>query len=122
MRPFTAFPAIIREDDASHPRGGLIKQIRFNNDDRAPLVHLPFERVPAFYTALRRFGSLLRNDQFQWTHRLRPGTVVAVDNQRVLHGRTAFTGYRRLTGCYINGDDYKSRLRALERTVGEAVW
>lgn len=40
--------------------------------------------------------------------------LVVFDNQRILHGRSGFTGSRRLCGGYINGDDYRSRLRALE--------
>ena len=31
------------------------------------------------------------------------------DNWRVLHGRSSFTGKRRLYGAYINRDDYVSK-------------
>lgn len=37
------------------------------------------------------------------------------DNHRVLHGRSSFTGERRLCGGYISGDDYRSRLYGLSR-------
>jgi trimethyllysine dioxygenase len=33
------------------------------------------------------------------------------DNWRVLHGRTAYTGVRRLCGAYLNHEDFESRLR-----------
>jgi hypothetical protein len=41
------------------------------------------------------------------------------DNHRVLHGRSAFKGARRLCGAYVNGDDYRSRIRTLERRYGD---
>jgi len=37
-----------------------------------------------------------------------------VDNQRVLHGRSSFTGERRMCGAYINMDDFVSRLNVLK--------
>lgn len=39
---------------------------------------------------------------------------VVIDNQRVLHGRSAFTGERRMCGAYIGMDDYLSRLAVLQ--------
>ena len=36
-----------------------------------------------------------------------------MDNQRVLHGRSAFTGERRMCGAYINMDDFVSKLNVL---------
>jgi len=47
-----------------------------------------------------------------WTP-LNAGKVVAFDNWRVLHGRSSFTGSRRMVGCYIGYDDYKSRVKVL---------
>lgn len=40
------------------------------------------------------------------------------DNHRVLHGRTKFSGERRLCGGYISGDDYRSRFIGLEKLHG----
>lgn len=42
--------------------------------------------------------------------KMTPGTAMIVDNWRTLHGRSSFTGYRRLCGAYLNMDDYKSRV------------
>ena len=36
-----------------------------------------------------------------------------VDNHRVLHGRSAFTGKRRMCGAYIGVDEYTSKLAVL---------
>ena len=36
-----------------------------------------------------------------------------VNNHRVLHGRSAFTGKRRMCGAYIGVDEYRSKLAVL---------
>jgi len=38
---------------------------------------------------------------------------LVVDNHRVLHGRSAFTGKRRMCGAYIGVDEYRSKLAVL---------
>ena len=45
-----------------------------------------------------------------------------VDNHLVLHGRSAFTGKRRMCGAYIGMDEYRSRLAVLaEKFAPDAV-
>lgn len=45
-----------------------------------------------------------------------------VDNHRVLHGRSAFDGKRRMCGAYIGVDEYKSKLAVLrEKFAPDAV-
>jgi gamma-butyrobetaine dioxygenase len=46
-----------------------------------------------------------------------------VDNRRVLHGRTGFRsgGERHLQSCYIERDEFTSRLRVLDRERSSAV-
>jgi trimethyllysine dioxygenase len=39
--------------------------------------------------------------------------IVAIDNHRVLHGRSSFTGKRRMCGAYIGVDEFRSRLAVL---------
>lgn len=38
---------------------------------------------------------------------------LAIDNHRVLHGRSAFTGKRRMCGAYIGMDEFRSKLAVL---------
>ena len=52
----------------------------------------------------------------QIEYRLNPGEVMCFNNRRMLHGRNGFTssnGSRHFQGCYINTDEFKSKLRAL---------
>ena len=39
--------------------------------------------------------------------------IIVVDNHRVLHGRSAFTGKRRMCGAYVGVDEYRSKLAVL---------
>lgn len=50
--------------------------------------------------------------------------IAVLDNQRVLHGRSAFDGKRRMCGAYIGVDEYKSKLAVLSEQFGEerSVW
>ncbi|KAK9761770.1 hypothetical protein K7432_013088 [Basidiobolus ranarum] len=95
------------------PMTGELYQIRFNNDDRSTLDYLAGEDVERFYKALRNWNDILRQPQSEYQIQLEPGRVVVFNNWRVLHGRTAFVGHRRLIGCYLNWDDYNSKLKVL---------
>jgi trimethyllysine dioxygenase len=42
-----------------------------------------------------------------------PGNVIVYNNWRVMHGRTSFTGNRRMVGCYMNYEDFQSKRQNL---------
>lgn len=98
-----------------HDHAGELVQVSFNNYDRAPFL-LPEAEMIAFYDALRTFDSIANDASMQWRHVLVPGEALLFDNWRVLHGRFAYTGVRRLCGGYVNREDVESRLRQLADT------
>jgi len=77
---------------------GVLRQVSFNNYDRAPFL-LPPGTEDRFYRAYGRFAS--------------PGDVMVFDNWRAMHGRNAFTGYRHYIGAYLNHEDLESKRRVL---------
>jgi len=103
------------------PRGGPILrhegeqlvQIRWNNDDRSVMRDVEPGRVEEWYDALRTWNKCLTNKDSEYWVPLTPGTVVLIDNHRVLHGRSAFEGSRRMCGAYIGTDEYHSKLAVL---------
>ena len=97
-----------------HDADGKLVQVSFNNYDRAPF-RLPDVEMAEFYRALRAFEDLANDPHYQGRYGLRPGEVLLFDNWRTLHGRAAYTGKRRLAGCYLNREDFESRLRVLGR-------
>jgi gamma-butyrobetaine dioxygenase len=93
--------------------------VRYSNALLAPL-EVPPERTLETYRAVRAFVRLIRSGRFELRFRLRPGDVMCFDNYRILHGRTAFdpnSGHRHLQGCYVDRDDFLSRIRTLQATV-----
>ncbi|KAI8913223.1 hypothetical protein EDD86DRAFT_199982 [Gorgonomyces haynaldii] len=92
---------------------GHLHQIRFNNDDRTKIFCRDQEQMLEFYQALKEWTLLLRKPENELWMKLKPGTAVMVDNWRTLHGRSAFTGKRRVVGSYHGHDDYMSRLKTL---------
>lgn len=106
---------VFRLDDA-----GRLAQVSYNNHDRAPF-RLPDEEMAAFYEALRAFNRLIEDPDNQLKRRLVPGELLLFDNWRVLHGREAFEGKRQLIGCYLNREDFESRLRLLRAELAAAV-
>lgn len=95
-----------------HDHTGRLVQVSFNNYDRAPFL-LAEEDMVAFYDAIRVFEELANDPAMQWRHVLQPGEALLFDNWRVLHGRAAYTGLRRMCGGYLNREDIESRLRQL---------
>jgi gamma-butyrobetaine dioxygenase len=95
---------------------GQVIGIRFNNRSLAPL-DLPADQIPGFYKAYRQFADILFDPASALTFKLAPGELFAVDNRRILHGRTAFSaaGKRHLQGCYADMDGLLSKLAVLER-------
>jgi gamma-butyrobetaine dioxygenase len=52
--------------------------------------------------------------------RLHDGDLVVFDNQRILHGRTAFSSAkypRHLRGCYLTRDSVYSQAALLRREI-----
>lgn len=93
-------------------------QIRYNNHDRSVLSGEQFtvHEIEAFYTALRAWQTLLNAPSNEFWTKMSPGCALIVDNYRVFHGRSGFTGKRRLCGAYINWDDYRSAYNMLVNT------
>lgn len=85
----------------------------FNNDDRGRLDHFTEAQIEAFYLHLPKLMKLMRGPKHKIEVQLTPGTMLIVNNSRVMHGRRSFVGERELCGCYLNRDQYESRLRLL---------
>jgi alpha-ketoglutarate-dependent taurine dioxygenase len=100
---------------------GQVTAVHYNNRSIAPLG-LPASRMRRFYAAYRRLAALLRESRFQLRTHLGAGQLVVFDNQRVLHGRTAFSSARfarHLRGCYLSRDSVYSETALLRRQLAQ---
>jgi alpha-ketoglutarate-dependent taurine dioxygenase len=94
---------------------GTVRAVHYNSRSIAPL-RLAARETAAFYAAYRRFAALLREPRLQLKFRLADGELVVFDNQRILHGRTAFSSARHarhLRGCYLTRDSVYSNAALL---------
>jgi trimethyllysine dioxygenase len=90
----------------THPVSKELEMVRYNHYDRSPISTIPQERLTGYYDALAHFSSLMTRQSGEYWLKLWPGTVLFVDNWRVLHGRASFTGSREMSGCYLPRDDW----------------
>ncbi|KDQ59036.1 hypothetical protein JAAARDRAFT_68604 [Jaapia argillacea MUCL 33604] len=106
--PLLGYPVL------GHERGsGELAQVRWNNDDRSVMTSYGGEDVEEWYHAIRTWNKLLTSPDSEYWVQLTPGTAVAVNNHRVLHGRSGFDGKRRMCGAYIGVDEFRSKLDTL---------
>ena len=86
-------------------------QIRWNNDDRSTRVWESTTAAEQWYRAAKAWYDIINDPKRVIKTKFVPGRAVIFDNWRMLHGRTAFTGNRRMCGGYISHDDFISKYR-----------
>jgi gamma-butyrobetaine dioxygenase len=102
---------------------GEVSAVHYNSRSIAPL-NLPAHTAARFYAAYRQLAKLLRDPRFQLRTQLPTGALVVFDNQRTLHGRTAFSSSRyprHLRGCYLSRDSVYSETGLLRRKLTQVV-
>ena len=89
--------------------------IRFNNRSAAPITDVPYNDMENYYKAYRKFSEIINNPSMAINFKLKPGEGFVVDNTRVLHSRTAYSGSgnRWLQGCYVDKDGLLSKISTL---------
>ncbi|MGI9291769.1 MAG: TauD/TfdA family dioxygenase [Gammaproteobacteria bacterium] len=94
---------------------GDISGVRINERQMAPL-DLPANQIEPCYRAIRHLMKIVYDPDLLITFSLKKGEGLLFDNQRVLHGRTAFEaeqpGRSVLTNS-VNLEDFYSNLRVL---------
>lgn len=96
---------------------GAVTGMRFNDRCLAPQAG-PVEEIDGLIEALAELTRLICDPANQFQHQLQPGEVLVFDNQRVLHGRTAFDptlAVRHLRSCNLDRDGVHSAFRTLAR-------
>lgn len=97
---------------------GDVRAIRYSNHSAQPFL-LPPAVMADYYESYRAFGAMRESEQYQLRLDMQAGELYMVDNRRVMHGRTGFSGggARHLQSCYIERDELVSRLTVLERAL-----
>ena len=95
-----------------HNRNDKLIGFRYNMNDRAP-HRLSLDQQRKFYKFYPRLSKVVNDPSNVFTFGLQPGTVLLINNWRVMHGRLSFEGKRIMSGCYIARDDFLSTARSL---------
>ena len=97
---------------AEHPvfrvRHGQVYQVCFNNYDR-DVMQLSDDEMRRMYRGIRVVDRLFNDPVNQWRYTLSAGEAIVFDNWRILHGRSDYTGKRKMAGTYVNREDLESR-------------
>ena len=113
------------------PQTDRVSRVHFNNTDRVPFDNVSIKAMQCLgvtdytqalfklYEALQTFLKTMEDEAIEYRFRLEPGRALLFNNHRVLHGRTAFTGQRKMCGGYINKEDWISRLTVLRERERE---
>ncbi|KAI0977195.1 trimethyllysine dioxygenase [Xylaria arbuscula] len=104
ISPDKLYPVL--ECDSNH---NTVRRVRWNGSDRA--VVSVEDGTTEWYKAARKWDQILKRKEVVYRFQLEPGKILIFDNWRVLHGREAFTGIRKMCGGYISRDDWISRWR-----------
>ena len=98
---------------------GEIIAIRFNNRSAAPITDVPYSDMENYYNAYRKFSDIINDPSMAANFKLKPGESFVVDNTRVLHSRTAYSGSgnRWLQGCYVDKDGLLSKIFTLSKKL-----
>ena len=98
---------------------GDVSGVRFNERQIAPL-DVPGELIEPGYRALRRLFEILYDPDLRLTFELRAGDGLIFDNQRILHGRTAFepeAPARSVLTSSVDIEEFHSSLRLLTESL-----
>ena len=107
---------------------GEIIRVNYNYLDRQPFDAQSFDEmknvlgcdsnkgVVTYYRALRLLHSLLYSDKFLYEFKLLPGMLLVFNNHRLMHGRRALNGHRKLCGTSLDSGELESKLKLLENT------
>lgn len=106
---------------------GSMRAIRYNELDRLPdfpslsmcMGSHSENQMTDFYEQIEyshnKWNELIAMDEFALVIKLKPGDMVAIANQRCLHGRYSFRNKdgagRSIVGCYVSQDELMSRFR-----------
>eukprot|EP00092_Neocalanus_flemingeri_P108843 GFUD01139799.1.p1 GENE.GFUD01139799.1~~GFUD01139799.1.p1 ORF type:complete len:286 (-),score=56.17 GFUD01139799.1:145-1002(-) len=100
---------IVKEE----PVTSSVQQVRYAMPHRAPLNTVPLNKLEDFYSALETLTRIIEDPSNEVWIKLEPGTVLVLDNWRILHGRSSFSGKRSLFSSYVGRSDLKSEAKVL---------
>lgn len=94
---------------------GEVNAIRFNNRS-IQSFEVEEDKMPAFYAAYQQLAKMIDDEKYFVQFKMEATDLFIVDNERILHGRTAYdsaAGERFLQGAYADRDGLLSKMNVL---------
>ena len=100
-------------------------ELHFNNHDRLPVSNAsldallkinPTGTLSDIYEAVQTVIKTSKREHIQFEICLEPGTVLIIDNHRLMHARSAFNGHRVLIAAYMDKEDLLSTVKSITET------
>ena len=102
---------------------GKLVRLSISDRSRQDVLDADAEELHEWYHAYFKLIKMLRAPENTVDHKLKPGELLVMDNDRLAHGRTAFSGDREgdrwLEGGYVDWDLLHSRLRVLSKKLSK---
>ena len=97
---------------------GSLRAIKYSNHSAQPF-RLPPGVMERYYQAYVLFGRMRESAEYRFNINMRAGDLYMVDNHRIMHGRTGFSGggARHLQSCYIERDELMNRRAVLRNQL-----
>ena len=87
---------------------------------RSDFINAPVHQIHALYEAYYKLSAMLHEEKYALLYKMNEGDIIVLNNQRVLHGRTAFDPAittRELHSMFLDWDDVKSVFRVLKNKL-----
>lgn len=100
---------------------GNLQRLNISPQSRDSMMDLDPEGVLHFYKALKTLQNILLENKINY--KTQPGDIIAMDNMRLVHGRTEFDPRtskhsRHLDSSYIDWSELRSKRRVLQNKLG----
>ena len=98
---------------------GNLSGVRYFDRALAPL-DAPAHLIEPLFEAIREYNQRMVSAEFKVEFLVPSGAGMLIDNQRVMHGRNAFSAHsgRRIRLCHVDRDEFHGRLRDLGARMG----
>ncbi|CAH1259053.1 BBOX1 [Branchiostoma lanceolatum] len=100
---------------------GEVQKVVCGKHSRDSVLDVSVDQVKPFYRAMRAFDTILNHPKNCISYKMKEGDMLAFDNLRIVHDRTAFSmagGERHLQVGYVDWDETYSRMRVLQAELG----
>lgn len=93
---------------------GMHKSIKYDPISRSTMNTIPHNKIIKFYKAYRLLTKLIRDKENELCVKLESGTIVLINNLRILHGHREYNGKRIMCCGFVSKSDFLCAARRMK--------